>query len=86
MRHTKRPSKPLGRPPAGRDGDKVSQYAQITVRLPGTTKSLLDAIAGMTGMPAWRVLEAALVVYVRQLPADEQRILNGVQERRAREN
>ena len=88
MRHTNsrapRLRSPVGRPPAGHAGEKTSEYAQITVRLPRATKGLLDAITGMTGMPAWRVLEKALAAYVRELPAEEQRVLSGVRERRAR--
>ena len=86
MGHTKDrklpPARP-GRPPAGPDGEKVSDYAQVTMRLPEGTKALLDAISGMTGLSSWRVLEVALDAYVRQLPADEQRLLTGVQRRRA---
>jgi hypothetical protein len=87
MGHTKGRNLPAarpGRPPAGTAGEKVSDYAQITMRLPGPTKALLDAISGMTGMPSWRVLEEALDAYVRQLPEEEQRVLNGVRRRRAR--
>lgn len=73
-----------GRPPAGARGERVSDYAQITIRLPEGTKALLDAITGMTGLPAWRVLEEALEAYVRQLPDDEQRVLSGVRRRRSR--
>ena len=76
----------LGRPPAGDLGQKVSGYSQMTVRLPQATKARLDAIAGMTGMPLWRVIDRALNAYVIGLPLHERRVLVQLQERRAREN
>lgn len=89
MRHTKArktatPRARVGRPPAGDGGQKVSDYTQITMRLPDPTKALLDAISGMTGMPAWRVFEQALASYVQALSPEEQRVLSLVQQRRAR--
>lgn len=74
----------LGRPPAGADGEKISEYAQICLRLPPPTKALLEAITGMTGMPVWRVLDKALAAYVRELPHDEQQVLSSVRQQRAR--
>ena len=91
MRHTKR-RKPaegparLGRPPSGTGGAKVSEYTQLNLRVPPATKALLDALAGMTAMPAWKILEAALDAYVEQLPDDERQLLNGIRRRRARES
>jgi hypothetical protein len=92
MRHTKDkkdaappPPPKSGRPAEGADGDRVSDYQQISLRLPERTKALLDAIAGMTGLSTWRVIEDALAAYVRQLPNDEQKILTAVRERRSRE-
>jgi hypothetical protein len=76
----------LGRPPAGADGEKVSEYSQVSLRLPEATRALLDAISGMTGQPSWRVIEQALDAYVQRLPDDDRRLLHGVQQRRAREN
>jgi hypothetical protein len=89
MRHTKQrrlaATRPrLGRPPSGVDGEKVSEYRQITIRLPGSTRQLLYAIAGMTGMPIWRVMHHALEAYVLQMPDDERRLLSRVQHRRRR--
>src|SRR6185295_4484596 len=75
----------LGRPPAGADGEKVSGYTQLSLRVPPDTKALLDALAGMTAMPVWKLLDAALSAYVDQLPSDEQQLLKGVRRRRAQE-
>jgi hypothetical protein len=88
MGHTKGKTQPqvsvasVGRPPSGPRGERVSRYPQVTVRLPEGSKALLSALAGMTGMPAWKVVETALDAYVRALPADEQRVLKRVRARR----
>jgi hypothetical protein len=74
----------LGRPPAGAHGQKTSEYIQLTLRLPPAAKRSLDALCGMTGWPIWRVVEAALAAYVRELPPHEQRLLHGVRQRRAK--
>jgi hypothetical protein len=76
----------VGRPPAGADGEKVSDYTQLSMRVPGHTKMLIEALSGMTGLPAWRLLGDALALYVEGLPDDERRLLRGIQERRARES
>ena len=90
MSHTKSrkaadPPPRLGRPPSGAEGGRVSDYQQVSLRLPERTKALLEAIAGMTALPTWRVIDEALAAYVRQLPNDEQRVLTAVRERRSRE-
>ena len=76
----------VGRPPGGAGGARVSDYTQVSLRVPETTKTLLEALTGMTGLPAWRLLGDALALYVERLPEDERRLLKGVQERRARES
>ena len=54
------------------------------MRLPARTKTLLGAVTGMTGLPAWRIFDAALTLYVRQLPKNEQTLVSHVQRRRSR--
>lgn len=66
------------------DGEKVSEYRQLTIRLPGSSRELLYAIAAMTGMPRWRVIHVALEAYVVGMPAAERRLLSDVQHRRGR--
>ncbi len=87
MRHTNHPRIPAvkpGRPPAGRDGQKVSGYTQITMRLPDSTKRVLDAITAMTGWPAWRVFDRSLSAFVRELSAEDRHVLEVVKARRAK--
>ena len=74
----------LGRPPSGPSGEKVSEYPQVMLRLPAETKATLDALSGATGMPVWQLIDHAVGVYVRQLPAAEQKLVEQVRSRRAR--
>jgi hypothetical protein len=75
----------VGRPPVGAYGEKVSEYPQVMIRLPGGTKAVLDALSGVTGTPIWRLIDQAVQVYVAQLPPAERRLLRGVRSRRAAE-
>jgi len=79
------PRRKRGRPPAGDGGQKVSDWGQTTLRLPDTTRQLLMAIGGMTGLPAWRIIERALQAYVQRLPDEDRRALAVVRSRRSTE-
>jgi hypothetical protein len=81
----RRKSARLGRPPAGSDGEKVSEYPQVMIRLPRETKATLDALSGLTGTPIWRLIDQAVAVYVEQMPEAQRKLLIGVRERRAHE-
>jgi hypothetical protein len=79
----KKPSRPRGRRPVGLHGEKVSEYPQVMIRLPHQTKTTLDALSGLTGMPIWRLVDQAVEVYVQALPEGERKLLSGVRLRRA---
>jgi hypothetical protein len=73
----------IGRPPVGSDGEKVSEYPQVMIRLPRETKATLDALSGLTGTPIWRLIDQAVAVYVDHMPEPQRKLLSGVRERRA---
>ena len=75
----------MGRPPVGSDGEKVSEYPQVMIRLPRETKATLDALSGLTGTPIWRLIDQAVAVYVEQMPPAQRKLLAGVRDRRANE-
>jgi len=75
----------MGRPPVGSDGEKVSEYPQVMIRLPRATKATLDALSGLTGTPIWRLIDQAVAAYVEQMPDAQRKLLAGVRERRAHE-
>ena len=82
---TKAPKKPprLGRPAAGRHGEKVSEYPQVMIRLPQPTKAALDALSGATGTPIWRLIDLAVDAYIKGLPDAQRRLVAGVRDLRA---
>ena len=67
----------------GVNGEKVSDYPQVMIRLPHETKSILDALSAVTGTPIWRLIDQAVAVYVRELSERERSLLSGVRDRRA---
>jgi hypothetical protein len=73
----------VGRPSLGARGENVSEYPQVMIRLPHRTKAVLEALSAVTGTPIWRLVDQAVDVYVRQLPLAEQKLISGVQSRRA---
>jgi predicted DNA-binding protein len=75
--------RPVGRPRSGADGERVSDYPQVTVRLPRDTRAALNALSGMTGRPIWRLIADAVDAYVEGLPDDERRLLRNIKQRRA---
>jgi predicted DNA-binding protein len=73
-----------GRPPAGARGEKVSEYPQMTIRLPIETRAKLDTLSLLLATPIWRVVDQAINVYVTHLPKQDQEILGPLVERLAR--
>jgi CheY-like chemotaxis protein len=71
-----------GRPPAGlRPGERVSDYPQLSTRIPVEAYELLQAIAAVQDVPQWRVIADALDRYVKELTADEQKLLDELMRR-----
>jgi len=55
-----------GQPPKGiRPGEKVSEYHQLTIRVPETTVTLLSALSKRLGLPRWRIVHEALHAFGR---------------------
>jgi predicted DNA-binding protein len=70
----RRTARPSGRPPAGvRQGERVKDYPQTSLRLPPEIKSKLYALSRVSGSPQWRVVSAALECFFRERSAAEQR-------------
>ncbi|HET7619890.1 MAG TPA: hypothetical protein VFK20_15390 [Vicinamibacterales bacterium] len=73
-----------GRPPSGPGGQKVSQYPQLTVRLPAETKAKLNTLSLLTGHPIWKLLDQAVEAYVQNMPEPERSRLGAIAERLVR--
>jgi predicted DNA-binding protein len=74
-------SRKPGRPPAGPKGEKVSNYPQLTIRLPPDTKAKLNTLSLLTATPIWRVIDRAIDAYVQHLPDSERTLLGELADR-----
>jgi predicted DNA-binding protein len=75
----------IGRPPAGaRAGEKVKDYPQLSIRLPGDVKAKLQAISLIAARPQWRVITDAIDCYLRDCPDAERKMVDELVGRRSR--
>ncbi|HYM23144.1 MAG TPA: hypothetical protein VEU08_08050 [Vicinamibacterales bacterium] len=64
----------IGRPPAGaREGEKVKDYPQLSIRVPGEVKARLQALSVVKARPQWRIVTDAIDCYLRERTEDERR-------------
>ena len=69
MAKAPKPSRRIGRPPAGaREGEKVKDYPQLSIRLPADVKAKLHALSFVTSRPQWRLISDAIECYLRERP------------------
>jgi hypothetical protein len=67
----------IGRPPAGaRAGEKVKDYPQLSIRLPGDVKARLQALSVITGRPQWRVITESIECFFHDRSEAEQRMVD----------
>lgn len=65
-----------GRPRQGvRPGERVRDYATVTLRLPEDTRALLKAVGSHLERPLWQTIRHLTVCFVRDLPSRERRSL-----------
>ena len=66
----------IGRPPAGaRDGEKVTDYPQLSIRLPAETRATLQALSLIEARPQWRVISDAIDCYTKGRSESERRLV-----------
>ena len=71
-----------GRPPAGaKEGEKVKDYPQLSVRLPIELKARLNALSAVTGLAQWRVIVEAINCFFHELPPTDRELVDGLSER-----
>jgi predicted DNA-binding protein len=71
-----------GRPPAGaKEGEKVKDYPQLSVRVPTEFKARLNALSVVTGLAQWRLIVEAINCVFRDLPAADRALVDGLSER-----
>jgi hypothetical protein len=82
MNETRANRRRTGRPPEGaRQGERVTDYAQVSVRLPDDMRAKLTALAAVTGLSRWRLIMHAIECYIRNLSPAEQRLVSGLSSR-----
>jgi hypothetical protein len=71
-----------GRPPAGaREGEKVKDYPQLSIRVPHELKARLNAMSAVTGLAQWRVIVKAINCLFKDLPANDRELVDGLARR-----
>jgi predicted DNA-binding protein len=75
-RRKKEPKRRIGRPPAGaREGEKVKDYPQLSIRLPAEVKAKLQALSLVSARPQWRLISDAIECYLRDRSDREQHMV-----------
>jgi CheY-like chemotaxis protein len=64
-----------------RDDELVSEYPQLSIRVPADVQQRLRALSLISGRPQWRVLADAVDVFVQQQPDVTQRLVSELMER-----
>jgi hypothetical protein len=71
-----------GRPPAGaREGEKVKDYPQLSIRVPIEMKARLNALSAVTGLSQWRVIVEAIDCLLLGLTPTDRALVDGLCER-----
>jgi len=74
--------RPVGRPPAGaKDGERVKDYPQLSIRVPLEFKARLNALSAVTGLSQWRVIIEAINCFNADLPKSERELVAGLSQR-----
>jgi len=72
----------VGRPPAGaKEGEKVKDYPQLSIRVPTEFKARLNALSAVTGLAQWRVIVEAINCFFHDLPQRDRDLVEGLSER-----
>src|SRR5437588_10465819 len=71
-----------GRPPAGaREGEKVKDYPQLSIRVPIEMKARLNALSAVTGLAQWRLIVEAIDCFFQDLPDNDRELVDGLSQR-----
>ena len=79
------PQRRIGRPPAGaRAGERVKDYPQLSVRVPGDVKAKLQALSLVASRPQWRIITDAIDCFLRDRSEAERQKVNELASRSRR--
>jgi len=72
----------IGRPPAGaREGERVKDYPQLSIRVPAGVRATLQALSVVRSRSQWRLVVEAIDCYLRNRPAAERRVVEELSSR-----
>jgi hypothetical protein len=68
-----------GRPPAGaKEGERVKDYPQLSIRVPVEMKIRLNALSAVTGLAQWRLIVEAIDCFLHDLPPHDRELVDGL--------
>jgi len=71
-----------GRPPAGaKEGERVTDYPQLSIRVPVEMKARLNALSAVTGLSQWRIVVEAIDCFFCDLSAQDRELVEGLSAR-----
>jgi predicted DNA-binding protein len=71
-----------GRPPAGaREGERVKDYPQLSIRVPVEMKARLNALSAVTGLAQWRLIVEAIDCFFHDMSDTDRELVDGLSER-----
>ncbi len=80
--HRPKTKRRAGRPPAGaREGEKVKDYPQLSIRVPLEMKARLNALSVVTGLSQWRLVVEAIDCFFSDLPPTDKALVDGLSAR-----
>jgi hypothetical protein len=71
----------MGRPPAAPDlgtESKSSKWPRFSFTAPPGLRETITAISTLESRPAWRIIADAVALYVRNLPPEDRRLVDGI--------
>jgi predicted DNA-binding protein len=81
-RRTSTSRRRAGRPPAGaREGERVKDYPQLSIRVPAEMKARVNALSAVTGLAQWRLIVEAVDCFFEDLPPTDRELVAGLSER-----
>ena len=80
-----KPSRRVGRPPAGaRSGERVKDYPQLSVRMPPEALTSLNVLSVVFKQPQWRILHHALEEIIKDLSARDRELFDALLQKQRR--
>lgn len=73
-----------GAAPKGPNGERVSKYPQLTIRIPPASKHQLEALSVLRAAPMWALIDEGIQALVNALPDAERRLVVQMAARRGR--